>query len=94
MALKLKYRCGRAGCRRIYHLTKPPEQYIKTRVCACGGKLGDYSSDRKRNKARTCCCDGLPHPHRKRSSVWCDEHPTGPTEQDHIERYGQQPEYG
>jgi len=51
--------------------------------------LYDYSCDRKRNKARTCWCDGLEggYPHHKGTSVWCIYHPTGPSEEDYIERY-------
>ena len=91
--LKLKYRCGRDACRKIVHLSKPPEQHAKTRKCQCGGTLHDYSSDRARNKARNCFCDGLPWsqhngPHHKGSSVWCIHHPTGPTDEDYRDRYG------
>lgn len=85
--VKKKYRCGKDGCRRIYHLTKHPEEYAKTKRCACGGTLHDYSVDRKRNSARTCYCDGLSYPHKKGSSVWCKEHLTGPSNEDYEERY-------
>lgn len=90
MKNKLKFRCGREGCRRIYHLTKTPEHYRTTKICECGGTLYDYSSDRKRNRARTCYCDGVPYPHNKGTLVWCSEHALGPTEQDFIDRHGPQ----
>lgn len=62
--------------------------------CLCGGTLHDYSSDRKRNKSRNCFCDGLfwsqkGGPHKKASSVWCVHHPTGPTEEDYINKYNE-----
>lgn len=85
---KLKFRCGRDGCRRIYTLSKHPEEYVKPKRCACGGTLHGYSMDRQRNKARTCRCDELPYPHKKGSTVWCRHHPTGPTEDDYRDRYG------
>lgn len=84
----LKYRCGRRDCRAIYHLSKRPDEYRVEKRCACGGTLHDYDCDRRRNKARTCNCDGLPHPHHRGTSVWCRHHPTGPTEADYQERYG------
>lgn len=84
----MKYRCGRTGCRRIYTLSKAPEEYRTTKRCACGGVLHDYSIDRRRNKARTCHCDGLSHPHKRGSDVWCRQHPTGPSEEDQRVRYG------
>lgn len=81
------YRCGKRGCRKIVQLAKPPLAYRKEKRCRCGGKLHDYSSDRKRNKARTCNCDGYSFPHRKACGVWCNEHPTGPTSDDYKERH-------
>lgn len=54
MKNSLKYRCGRSGCRRIYHLGQPPHWYRTEKRCACGGTLHDYSCDRRRNRARTC----------------------------------------
>jgi hypothetical protein len=86
--MKLKYRCGRAGCRKVHTLSKAPGEYRTERKCSCGGTLHDYSMDRRRNKARTCGCDGLPYPHKKGSDVWCPHHPTGPTEEDFEMRYG------
>lgn len=91
MALKPKYRCGRRGCRKIYHLPKPPEAYKITKKCSCGGNL-HYYADRERNRKRNCRCDGLPWsmaggPHHKGSSVWCIHHPTGPTDEDFEDRY-------
>lgn len=88
MKRKLKYRCGRGKCRAIYHLPKPPEAYRKEKRCDCGGKLHDYTYERKRNGRKVCHCDGWPFPHQKGSSVWCQERPTGPTEEDYLERYG------
>lgn len=86
--MNYKYRCGRGACRKIYTLSKPLSHYVREKKCSCGGTLHDYSCDRKRNKARTCHCDGLHFPHKKGSSVWCSEHPTGPSEEDQMERYG------
>lgn len=85
--MKLKYRCGRRGCRRVHTLSKPPTAYLTLKRCDCGGTLHDYSMDRHRNAARTCYCDGPgPFPHHAGTSVWCREHPTGPTEEDYRSR--------
>ena len=83
--MKFAYRCGKDKCRKIYHLSKRIENYVKEKKCKCGGNLHIYK-DRKRNKARTCYCDGLPHPHHKATSVWCKYHPIGPTDEDYGER--------
>jgi len=41
----------------------------------------------KKNKENVCWCDAYTHPHRPASSVWCSEHPTGPTDEDYEDRY-------
>lgn len=84
---RFKYRCGRRGCRKVYTLSQPPAAYRVEKRCSCGGTLHDYSIDRKRNKARTCGCDGLPFPHKKGSDVWCRHHATGPSEEDYLMRH-------
>lgn len=85
--MKKAYRCGRRGCRRTYYLPKHPVEYLRgEKRCACGGTLHDYSSNRKRGN--TCHCDGEPYPHRRGSTVWCKDHPLGPTDRDYEERYG------
>jgi len=42
----------------------------------------------KKNKERMCDCGNPPYPHRKASSVWCMQHPTGPTEEDYKNEFG------
>lgn len=37
---------------------------------------------------KTCHCDGLHHPHRSGSDVFCINHPHGPTDSDFEARYG------
>lgn len=85
---KHKYRCGRKGCRTIHHLNKRPEEYVKTRLCDCGGTLHDYSNERKRNKIKRCDCDGYAFPHQRGSSVWCIHSKRLPTDEEYRERAG------
>jgi len=87
--MSYNYRCGTANCRRQVTFKKLLEQYVRERKCDhCDGKLYRTRRDKIRNKKRTCECDGLHFPHRAGSTIWCSEHPTGPTDQDQEDRYG------
>lgn len=78
------YRCGTCRAR----------SRSDRRKCHCGVK--DWRVDGHRMKEwrerggvyQTCHCIGLYYPHRIASSVWCDKHPTGASEEDHEARYG------
>jgi len=86
------YRCGKCRARKV--LKRELWEYIRPPRCICGSN--DWRLDMHRYKEwknrtgvyATCHCDGLHHPHRKGSNVWCDHHKTGPTEQDFKDRYG------
>lgn len=93
---KLKhYRCGQCNARRS--LKREIWQYIRPPKCrTCGA--ADWRFDMQRYKEfktrtgvfDTCYCNNVSYPHRKASTVWCIEHPTGPTEADYTERHGEQ----
>ena len=55
----------------------------------CGKELSYIDKwQRAKNRENVCNC-GDPHfPHRAGSTVWCTQHPTGPSEEDYRERYG------
>lgn len=91
--MRKHYRCGQCHARRslkreLWQYERPP----KCRRCGTVDWRIDMARTREYLEGRgvfdTCYCDGLPHPHRTGSSVWCNAHPTGPTESDFIERYG------
>lgn len=83
------YRCTHCWTRRT--LSKPVEEYVTPPKCRCCGRKLKYR-DKYREKAELttppCNCGDPVYPHRPGSSVWCASHPTGPTEQDHNERWG------
>ena len=94
------YRCGTKGCRKQVTFKKKIEDFIDGKQCEklnlvngklvkCGGNLHRFKRDKIRDKTRNCNCDGFPWdgPHRRGSSVWCENHPTGPTEEDYRDRY-------
>lgn len=77
------YRCG--NCRTRKSLKRELWQYVRPPKCPCCG-LVDWRLDLSRYKEwkgrkgvfDTCHCGG----------VWCVSHPTGPTDEDFICRYG------
>lgn len=86
--MKYQCRCNRNECRQRVTLNKHPLDYVNEKHCVCGGRLHvDQHRMTAEHKRVLCKCDGLPFPHRKGSSVWCREHPKGPTEQEYYERY-------
>ncbi len=59
------------------------------------GKMKYDAAHKRAQKEETCHCSGPPYdpqhtetPHRRGSSVWCEQHPTGPTSEDWEEYYG------
>ena len=88
--LCVRYRCRHARCRQRRTLRHPVEWYVREPRCkACGGPL---TRDRFRNEQElraVCTCDGYWFPHRPGGGVWCEQHPTGPTEEEMRERYPQ-----
>lgn len=96
------YRCTRTvnGIRHFIRRSLPKriEEYINPPCCPVCKEPFKYVDKWQRKKNRDsdnlCYCDGLwfterGSPHRAGSSVWCKQHPTGPTEQDYIDRYGE-----
>lgn len=87
-----RYRCrNKTRCYKRRTLRKPLEMYVREPRClACGGELAPdkYRNTKELAPGRVCHCGGLHHPHRKGGSVWCDHHPTGPTDEDFVARYG------
>jgi len=66
------------------------EWYKKPKIChSCKNEITYIDNwAMKKNKENMCDC-GNPHfPHRAGSSVWCVQHPTGPTEEDYKNEYG------
>lgn len=87
------YRCG--ACRGRASLARELWLYTRPPACkSCG--VVDWRLDMHRTKELTtrtgvynvCHCPGLTHPHRAGSSVWCELHETGPSEDDYVSRYG------
>lgn len=83
------YRCKRSyldgpnkgkPCRQRHHFKKKVEDYVNGKTCkACGNKIAYMDKwQMKQNAENTCYCDGVVHPHRRGSVVWCEGHPTGP----------------
>lgn len=87
--MSYNYRCSVSECRKRRTLRKKIELYMRRPKCpSCGADSLKYDPTEKiRTKSRTCRCDGLFYPHHKGTSVWCDHHPTGPTDEDWQERY-------
>lgn len=86
------YRCGCCRARRV--LNKELWEYTRPSKCyECNSVDWRYDKHRyiehktKTGAYSTCHCDGVRHPHRKGSDVWCEHHKSGPTEQDFIDRY-------
>jgi hypothetical protein len=79
-------------CNARHQLKRHPKDYIRKPKCkSCGAELRYVDKwQMKKNKENLCYCDALPNsaPHRAGSTVWCTQHPTGPTEEDYIQRYG------
>lgn len=87
------YPCRCVDCRARKTLAKQPVEYKvrKYATCHCGGELRiDWYRKRVEHKKNLCRCFGYPFPHRAGGGIWCRQHPVGPSEQDWIERYGQQ----
>lgn len=87
------YPCRCSKCRSRRTLQKLPHQYKieKFARCMLSGCDGEMRVDWHRKNAEhknNCRCWGYPFPHRPGGGVWCEKHPTGPTEQDYIERHG------
>lgn len=90
MSYKHKWpcRCSKCGARKTLNMMPHQYKLDKRRTCLCGGELRvDWYRKKKENKA-PCKCDGYHYPHRKGGGVWCKHHPTGPSEQDYLNRYG------
>ena len=90
MSYKHKWpcRCSKCGARKTLNMMPHQYKLDKHRNCLCGGELRvDWYRKKKENKA-PCKCDGYHYPHRKGGGVWCKNHPTGPSEQDYLNRYG------
>lgn len=86
-----RYRCTHGRCRKRRTLRKRKEEYVREPRCeACGGELtlDAYRNRHELESDRVCHCDGYPHPHRIGGGVWCIKHPTGPTDEDYMDRYG------
>ena len=86
------YRCNHCGQRKS--LPKLHTDYIRPPKCKACKSLLTYRDvwQEKKNKdpENLCYCDQLPFkPHRKASTVWCEAHVTGPTEEDYKQRYGE-----
>jgi len=87
------YRCG--ACRSRRSLRRELWQYVRPPKCRCCGAV-DWRLDMSRTKEwltrtgvfDTCDCGEYHFPHRKGGGVWCVHHPTGPTEEDFLIRYG------
>ena len=77
-------------CRQRHHFKKRVEEYVRPKKCpSCGNVITLLDRwQMKRNKQNTCLCAAYPFPHQAGSSVWCEQHPTGPTEEDQRHRYG------
>lgn len=96
----IPYRCGTRSCYARRSLPKPIEEYQRVPTCPRCGKdtltldKHRHTTELKKLKATTCYCDdvinpeGKPFPHQVGSSVWCKEHPEGPSENDFLTRYG------
>lgn len=90
--VKFFYKCG--SCRSMKVLNRELWEYIRPPKCKCG--VQDWRMDSARynrwlnrtGEYNTCKCNGLHYNHRAGSTVWCEKHPTGPTEEDYIDRYG------
>jgi len=86
------YRCN--DCRGRKVLNRELWEYMRPPRCKCGAS--DWRIDMTRYKEwktktgsyAICACDGIHHPHKPGSNVWCEQHKTGPTEQDFKDRYG------
>ena len=84
-------RCRKCWARKTFK--KHPDAYVMRHhvtcpVCGADDMRVDAYRMTKEHKRVLCKCDGLPYPHRAGSSIWCREHPTGPTEQEYYEQYG------
>ena len=89
--MSYKCRCRKCGARKT--LSKHPDEYVRDKICWSCKAVNSYRVDwyrtkGKESKKNTCYCDGLPYPHRAGSTVWCREHPTDPSEEDYVTRYG------
>lgn len=88
------YPCRCSKCRTRRTLSKLPNQYkiekfAKCMIHGCDGEMRvDWHRKKKEHKKNLCSCYGYSFVHRKGGGVWCEQHPTGPTEQDYIDRYG------
>lgn len=84
------YPCRCTKCRTRQTLKRQPTDYYPHRVCViCGSDLKvDWYRRNQEHKRVLCRCYGYHYPHRKAGGVWCEHHPTGPTEEDYIQRYG------
>jgi len=88
----MSYQCRCRSCGARNTLKRHPDDYVRDKKCTSCKAVNPYRVDWYRtlgeeSKKNTCHCDGLHYPHRKGSSVWCREHPTGPTEEDYKMRY-------
>ena len=67
------------------------EWYKFPKKCKSCGNIITYFDkwQTKKNKEAMCDCGNPHYPHRTGSTVWCIQHPTGPTEEDYKGRYGE-----
>lgn len=85
----VRYRCLKCWTRRT--LPRRVEEYVRKPKCLGCGALLTYEDKYRQNtelKRRPCECGDPVFPHRPGGSVWCQRHPTGPSELDQEERWG------
>lgn len=88
------YPCRCSKCKSRRTLAKLPHQYIiqwhaQCKLPGCDGVMRvDWHRKNKEHKKNLCSCIGYSFKHRKGGGVWCEQHSTGPTNQDYIDRYG------
>ena len=84
-------RCNKCGARKTLAMHPNSYQREKYVTCGCGGRFRvDQYRKKKEHKQRKCHCNGYHFPHRAGGGVWCHKHPTGPSEQDYADRYGEE----
>jgi hypothetical protein len=89
--MQFPHKCSRRKCRQRTVLARKITDYAYPPRCpGCKQhtlKFDNFTYQRRLNR-KACYCDGMHHAHRPGSSVWCNQHPTGPTDEDAYDRYG------
>jgi hypothetical protein len=88
--VKKPHRC--LDCGKHFSMARPVTAYANTRKCpSCKStrvRFDEYEYKRRLDRRKnTCCCDGLAFPHRPASTVFCRQHPVGPSEEDYRYQY-------